>query len=168
MRCICWFAAFVLFFVAGCGTSAPTASGTVAKAKPSATMPEPQPPKFAPKADPNATPPAAPPPPKPVEMVREVARPGVSGKGDYDPGIVTTPLTSYFSLKEQLVFDASIPKAIQIFEAARNRKLASHQEFMTEIIGKSNIRLPKLPPDHRYVYDPELGQLMVERPKTAD
>ena len=73
-----------------------------------------------------------------------------------------------FRCSEQMIFDSIIPNALKVFEATRNRKPASHQEFMTEIIGQSNIRLPSLPPQHRYIYDVELGELMVERPKTAD
>src|SRR6185369_7528988 len=100
---------------------------------------EPRPPQFAPKPDPSAK---APPPPPPIEMVREVARAGVTDKGKYDPGILTTPLTANFSIREQLVFDAAIPKAMQLFEGVSNRKPRSHQEFMSEIIAKNNIKLP--------------------------
>lgn len=167
MRCVLLFA--LLPVCCGCGTSAPAAPGTVAIAKKAETAkaPEPQPPTFAPKADPNAKIPEVPVPP-PVEMVRVPARAGASRKGDYDQLIFTTPLTAYFSIKEQIIFDANIPKAMEIFEGLRNRKPISHQEFMTEIIAKSNIRLPQLPPQHRYIYDPERGELMIERPKTAD
>jgi hypothetical protein len=152
---------------AGCDSTVATQPKADSKAKKSdaLTAAEPEAPKFAPKVG-EAVAPV--PPPPPVEMVREVARAGVSDKGKYDPGIVTTPLTANFSLQQQMVFDMQIPRAMQIFEGLRNRKPDSHREFMSEIIGKHQIKLPSLPPEHRYVYDPERGQLMVERPKTGN
>lgn len=102
------------------------------------------------------------------KTIRIKAQPGVSGKGEYDAWIATTPLWANFSLKEQMIFEFQIPKAVQLFESLRNRKPASHQEFMHEIIMKSNIRLPTLPPDHRYIYDPQTGELMVEKPAAAE
>lgn len=104
----------------------------------------------------------------PVQYIREPARAGISDLSKYDKNIATTPLTAAFSINQQLVFEASIPKALEIFEGTRNRKPNSHQEFMREIITKSNIRLPPLPPDYRYVYDPERGELMVEYPRPVD
>jgi hypothetical protein len=104
----------------------------------------------------------------PVQYIREPARAGISDPSKYDKNIATTPLTASFSINQQLIFEASIPKALEIFEGTRNRKPNSHQEFMREIITKSNIRLPPLPPDYRYVYDPERGELMVEYPRPAD
>jgi hypothetical protein len=135
--------------------------------KPSAPAPasEPLPPAFAPKPDPNAK---APPPEPEVTMERVPARPGVSDKGKYDAGIFTTPLTANFSMKEQTIFNYTIPKALEIFEGVYNRRPRNHQEFMSEIIAKNNVHLPVLPPQHRYIYDPERGELMVERPKTGN
>jgi hypothetical protein len=161
-----WVVAAALIF-SGCDTSPSSAPSVTTKPKkpPIETAAEPQAPQFAPKVG-EAVAPASPPPP--VEMVREVARAGVSDKGKYDAGIVTTPLTANFSIQQQLIFDAQIPKAMQLFEGINNRKPNSHQEFMSQIIVKSSIRLPSLPPGHRYVYDPELGELMVERPKTGN
>jgi hypothetical protein len=153
----------------GCETSVPPTPEKVAKAKPTATRPEPQPPAFAPKVDPNAKPVVVEEPkPEAVEMVRVVAKAGVTDRGKYDPGIVTTPLTANFSLQEQIVFDGEVPAGLRNFEAARNRRPKDHQEFMSEVIRKYNIKLPPLPPQHRYIYDAESGKLMVERPKNAD
>jgi len=104
----------------------------------------------------------------PREVIRERARAGVSDRGNYDGLIFTTPLTANFSIQEQIVFDSQIPNAMKAYERVANRKPNSHQEFMTEIIRKNNIRLPPLPQNCRFVYDPELGELMVERPKPAD
>ena len=131
-----------------------------------------------PAAPPIAERPAAPPqadalskaagPDGAVEMIRIPAKAGAADPEKYDAGIATTPLTAQYSLQQQLLFDTAIPKAIRLYEETRNRKLASHQEFMSEIIAKSNIRLPPLPPQHRYIYDPERGELMIEKPRAAD
>jgi hypothetical protein len=39
----------------------------------------------------------------------------------------------------------------------------THDEFMSKIIQENNIQLPELPPGDKYVYDPEKGELMVEK-----
>lgn len=167
-----WIVALLVAACVGCETK-PTPTAPSARETKPPPAPEPQPPQFAPPPDPAARPPrdqASDEKRKPaeVEMVRVPARAGVTGKGQYDPTIVGTPLTAHFSLKEQLMFDVAIPKALELFEQTRNRKVASQQEFMTEIIGKSNLRLPPLPPQYRYVYDPQRGELMVEMPRGAN
>jgi hypothetical protein len=100
-------------------------------------------------------------------MIREVAKAGVTGKGGYEEGVLapwTTPLNAYWSAKESAYYDIAIPRAMQLFEFEKQRKPASHDEFMREIIRKNNFKLPELPPGVRYVYDPKRGRLMVERP----
>lgn len=92
------------------------------------------------------------------------AAPGVTGKGNYQPGLITTPVRAYFQVKERLVFDVQIPHAMQLFEAENGYKPRSHEEFMEKIIKANNLVLPELPPGHRYVYDPQQGELMVEHP----
>lgn len=106
--------------------------------------------------------------PREVEMIREYARAGVTGRDKYDATIVFTPLHANFSLKEQAIFDLQIPKAMELFQGVHNRKPSSHAEFMREIIQKSNIRLPRLSEGARYVYDPEIGEFLIERPKPAN
>jgi hypothetical protein len=103
-----------------------------------------------------------------VEMIREYARAGVSGRDKYDASIVFTPMHANFSLKEQAIFDLQIPKAMELFQGVHNRKPNSHAEFMREIIQKSNIRLPRLSEGARYIYDPEIGEFLIERPKPAN
>lgn len=111
----------------------------------------------------------APPPAQPApapEMVQEKAEVGVGEKGsDLGAGLVSTPVKAYFLTKERIVFTIQIPKAMQLFEAEKNRKPQSHEEFMEQIIKFNAIPLPSLPPNSRYIYDPETGELMVEHPK---
>ena len=40
----------------------------------------------------------------------------------------------------------------------------TNEEFMQKIVKEGDIKLPKLPPDHKYQYDPETEQLMVLKP----
>ncbi len=90
---------------------------------------------------------------------------GVTGKGQYEPGLITTPVSAYFSVTERIVFDIQIPKAMQLFDALNNgRAPQSHEEFMDKIIRENMIVLPDLPPGSEYVYDPAAKQLMVRHP----
>ena len=62
---------------------------------------------------------------------------------------------------------AAIPDAMNTFKALNGRKPKSHEEFMKEIIKASGIKLPDLPPDAKYVYDPQKGELTVVHPANA-
>ncbi len=96
-----------------------------------------------------------------VEVVE--AGPGVSGKGNYSPGIYTTPLSTYFSVREKIQF-LQVDHAMKLFRAMNERDPKSHEEFMEKIIKANSIRLPDLRgPDDKYKYDPETGELMVVR-----
>lgn len=89
----------------------------------------------------------------------------MTGKGQgYGGDPITEPVRQLWRVKEQIVL-IQIEKAVQLFEATENRKIASNDEFMTKIVKENQIALPVLPPGQRYVYDPAKGELMVERPK---
>jgi hypothetical protein len=53
---------------------------------------------------------------------------------------------------------------MQLYHATNGRYPGSWEEFEREILIPNGIRLPTLPPGHRYHYDPQTGQLMVEKP----
>jgi hypothetical protein len=90
---------------------------------------------------------------------------GQAGRSlDQYEGVYVTPAKAYFGFREKAVFTATLPKAMQLYEAL-NGKPKTHEEFMTKIIEANHIQLPELPPGQRYVYDPEKGELMVERPR---
>ncbi len=97
-------------------------------------------------------------------MVREKAQAGVSGKGDYGPGLVTTPIGTYFQAKERIIFEIQIPQAMNLYVAEKGNKPKTQEDFMRDIIKANLIKLPPLPPGHKYVYDPQQGELMVEHP----
>jgi len=104
-----------------------------------------------------------------VETDRVPAAVGVGAKGRRleDPQLVqpvVTPAIAYFRTQERVIFEISIPKALQLYEAQEGRKPRSHEEFVRQVLEPNAIRLPELPADHRYIYDPQSGELMVERP----
>jgi hypothetical protein len=122
-------------------------------------------PAFAPPPDPLA--PAATQPTEPPEsdVVREKASFAQTAKGKYEVNLITQPASAYFTVKDRIVFEIQIPKAMQIFEHTKYRKPTTHDEFMDQIITRNGIKLPELMPEHRYVYDAKAGELMVERPR---
>ena len=104
--------------------------------------------------------------PQQPNMVQEKAQAGVTGKGNYGgPVIVTTPISTYFQIRERAVFDIQIPQAMQLYEATNGAKPKTQEEFMRDIIQANMIKLPELPAGHKYVYDPQKGALMVEHPQ---
>jgi len=78
--------------------------------------------------------------------------------------VIAQPAKSLFAFQERAVFEIEIPGALKLFNATQGRAPKSHEEFMTHIIKANNIKLPELPAGHRYQYDPDRGELMVEKP----
>lgn len=81
--------------------------------------------------------------------------------------LTVTPVKSVFATRERLVFEIQIPHALNLFNATEGRMPKTHEEFMEKIIKANQIPLPELPPDNRYIWDPQTNELMVERPKAA-
>jgi hypothetical protein len=105
---------------------------------------------------------------KPAEPVtdRVKADVGVGKAGrslDEYEGVIVTPAKALFTVREKAVFQIQIPKAMQLYKGINGNNPKTHEEFMTQIIEANGIQLPELPRDDRYVYDPEKGELMVER-----
>ena len=134
----------VCLSVSGCGDSKPPPAQPAADAGPAAEQPAPGLPK----------------------MVRNEAQVGVGDKGhDYEPGLITTPVASYFKAKEKIAFEIQIPHAMKLHKGLYGSAPATHDEFMEKIITLNQINLPELPAGHSYVYDPETEKLMVEHPE---
>lgn len=100
-------------------------------------------------------------------MVREQATSALTAKGKYTVDIALTPVSAYFTVKDQVVFQFQIPKALEYYELANGRKPRTYEEFHREVIEKNRIQLPELPPTHRYFYDPDTAALLVEHPATG-
>ncbi len=77
---------------------------------------------------------------------------------------IMTPVAAYFGAREQIVLTIQIPDVMNTFKALNGRNPKSHEEFMKVIIKPSGIKLPDLPPDAKYVYDPQKGELTVVHP----
>ena len=102
-----------------------------------------------------------------TERVKAEVGVGSKGRRLEDPDMVkmiVTPAIALFRTRERVVFEIQIPKAIQLYEALNNKKLASTEAFMEHIIRANKIDLPSLPAGQKYIYDPEKGELMVEKP----
>lgn len=87
-------------------------------------------------------------------VVREKAVVGVGKKGrDYEPGMVTTPVSIYFRGPQMVAFKIQIPYAMKMYRGANEHFPKSHEEFMQKIIKENQINLPELPAGQRYFYD---------------
>jgi len=141
------------------GCDEPTASSSVTPSAPKASS--------APKA------PSAPKPPgdepdeetEEDEYDRQVAEVGVGKKGrGYGGGVVTEPIRAMFRTEQRIQL-MNMEGAMKMYKASNGFLPKTHEVFMKEIIEVNSIELPELPDGERYIYDPEQGELMVERPK---
>ena len=104
-------------------------------------------------------------PDHPTERV--VAGVGVGQRGrslDKRSGPVVEPVKTLLATKERLTFDVQLKHAMDLYKATHGRLPKSHEEFMTQIVEFNKIKLPVLPDGHKYIFDPQRGELMVERP----
>lgn len=100
------------------------------------------------------------------ETERVKAAVGVGKKGrslDGESGMIVTPVKAFFSVQEKLAFEVQLRKALDLYKATNGNFPKSQAEFDTHIA--SQVKLPQLPAGHKYVYDPQQGELQVERPK---
>ncbi|MBB75056.1 MAG: hypothetical protein CMJ75_11150 [Planctomycetaceae bacterium] len=98
---------------------------------------------------------------------RVVAGVGVGHRSrvlDKRSGPVVEPLKSLVATKERLAFDVQLKHAMNLYRATHGRLPQSHDDFMTQIVALNKIKLPALPAGHKYLFDPQRGELMVERP----
>jgi hypothetical protein len=88
---------------------------------------------------------------------------GVTGKGNYKPGLITTPISVYFRAQERILFD-QVKHALNLYKAEHGRVPRTHEDFMRDVIAANNLNLPELPEHYRYVFDLEKEELLVEHP----
>ncbi len=104
-------------------------------------------------------------PPAEQPTVREVAEPGVGVRGaTLEHNIIQGPAKAYFQVRERTAF-LQVEQALNLFRGLEGRLPQSHEEFMEKVIQANGIQLPELPAGARYVWDPQKGELMVERPR---
>jgi hypothetical protein len=100
------------------------------------------------------------------EKTQEKAQAGATGRGNYGSGFGggfgTTALSTYVRVEERAGY-LQVDQALKLYKATNGELPKSHEEFMEKIIKANNINLPKLAPGAKYVYDPEKGELMIEK-----
>jgi hypothetical protein len=102
------------------------------------------------------------------EQVPAQAGVGIKGRSlDEHEGALVTPAKTLFKVRERVVFEIQIPQAMALYQASEGNYPATHDEFMERIVNANNIKLPALPEQHVYVYDPESHELLVRRPAAA-
>jgi hypothetical protein len=181
---------FALVFV-GCepprpAANAPPPAGAVTPqattSAPQATAPAPLPPetKFgvfagdvndlaAQPAAPQPAPAATPPPADPgTERVKAQAGVGAQGRSlDQHQGLVVTPVKAFFAGKERAFFDIEFPGNYRTWRAQEERAPKDFEELKAKFLDPLGLtaKLPRLPPDAKYVWDGEKEELQVERPR---
>lgn len=183
-RCV-WCVIGLGMVLNGCSEqSAPRSETPIAAKQQGRLMPQPPPPPVpqgqgappsaaqggaVPSGTPNGPSPNAPQPASP-DATRVKAEVGVGKRGQLlnDKGainkMIVTPALVLFRTEQRVVFEIQVPHALQLYEATNGRKPATHEEFMEQIIKANQIELPELPAGQRYIYDPQTGELMVEKP----
>lgn len=101
---------------------------------------------------------------EPTERVAAEAGVGVQGQSLTPGSAISRPAQTFFNTKQRLVFN-QVEQALQLYKASTDSMPQSTEEFMEKVIQPNGIELPKLPRGHTYVFDPESGQLLVEKPK---
>jgi hypothetical protein len=111
-----------------------------------------------------ATPPE--PPATPTEVVE--AKKGVAAQGrslDQHEGFVVTPIKTFFAVREIADFNIRVPAALNLYKAENDNKVPqTYAEFEEKILKPNKIKLPRLPPNATYEWDPETETLNVRRP----
>jgi hypothetical protein len=104
-------------------------------------------------------------PPPSTERVKADVGVGKRGQSlEQHSGVLVEPAKAYFRFEQKAVFQIQLPQALELFKATEGRLPSSHDEFMSRIVQANNIQLPTLRPGEKYIYVPEKGELMVERP----
>lgn len=92
-----------------------------------------------------------------------------SDKTEPATGVTRTPISAYFlpgrGKSEDTLIDDLVAYEVRFFQDVHGYKPKTQEEFMKEIIERKHIKLPQLPPTHKYRYDPKSGELFVEHPR---
>ncbi len=114
--------------------------------------------------------------PKPKPIVGETTQ----DIGEFDPNSgdevsdgkvelnIVTGAAGAYGPAVQKISNIQITQAVNLFNAAEGRYPKDHEEFMSEVIKKNNIRLAMLPHGSAYKYDVENHALVVVKVKKAE
>jgi len=125
-----------------------------------------------PPAGENTPPPKASTGPPPIAtepvMVQENASVDLTKKGQaaakLEPGVISTPARAYLRVPDRVILD-NITYAVKLYKAEHGDFPKSQEQFMQDIIAFNQIKLPELPQNSKYVYNPATGELMIEHPQ---
>src|SRR6478672_2289978 len=120
-------------------------------------------------ARPSAPQPAQPsslPPPEPgTERVKAQAGVGAKGRSlDNEQGLLVTPVKAFFAAKERIAFEQAFYGQYRLYRATEDAP-KDYDELKAKVLDPYLIKLPPLPPGHKYVWDAGTEELQVERPK---
>ncbi|HEY2412882.1 MAG TPA: hypothetical protein VGI40_11600 [Pirellulaceae bacterium] len=120
-------------------------------------------------ARPSASQPAQPsslPPPEPgTERVKAQAGVGAKGRSlDNEQGLLVTPVKAFFAAKERIAFEQAFYGQYRLYRATEDAP-KDYAELKAKVLDPYLIKLPPLPPGHKYVWDAANEVLQVERPK---
>jgi hypothetical protein len=122
----------------------------------------------APQAAPPPTAPEQPAQPDPnTERVKAQAGVGIKGRSlDQYEGVVVTPVKAFFSSKERAFFDIEFPGNYRLWRV-ENEAPKDFDDLKARFLDPLGLtgHLPKLPYNHKYVWDQAKEELQVERPR---
>jgi len=95
------------------------------------------------------------------------AQAGVGAKGrslDNEQGLLVTPVKAFFAAKERIAFEQAFYGQYRLYRATEDAP-KDYDELKAKVLDPYMIKLPQLPPGHKYVWDAGTEELQVERPK---
>ena len=95
------------------------------------------------------------------------AQAGVGAKGrslDNEQGLLVTPVKAFFAAKERIAFEQAFYGQYRLYRATEDAP-KDYDELKAKVLDPYLIKLPPLPPGHKYVWDAANEELQVERPK---
>jgi len=106
------------------------------------------------------------PPPEPgTERVKAQAGVGAKGRSlDNEQGLLVTPVKAFFAAKERIAFEQAFYGQYRLYRATEDAP-KDYDELKAKVLDPYMIKLPPLPPGHKYVWDAGSEELQVERPK---
>jgi hypothetical protein len=118
-----------------------------------------------PSAPQPAQPSSLPPPESGTERVKAQAGVGAKGRSlDNEQGLLVTPVKAFFAAKERIAFEQAFYGQYRLYRATEDAP-KDYAELKAKVLDPYLIKLPPLPPGHKYVWDAANEELQVERPK---
>jgi hypothetical protein len=72
---------------------------------------------------------------------------------------------TFFAAKERIVFEIQFPSQYQLYKAMDGQVPKDFDDLKSKVLDPYQIKLPPLPPGHKYVWEAAKEELQVERPK---